>query len=422
MAQTQWRKTPAGNWVDPETGDVISDRAYQILVQRGEISNDSTGLANANPTVGAKRSAPDGDTNPSPNIYQRLPDPEPNTRQNTSNNTGQMEVDSGEARAPALASSRLAITGPGGSNAPSKETPISDPPTITYGLQETHTTILPWTGWFSVGGLSKTTINQVKIRMNQVYDMFDNPIEPAGSLPSTKIYSVPLNNAGAATSARFPVTMADGTNTQEKPQWRDYYFSLYEFYTVINCYYKIVISNPVNTPGASAIVGVQFDSYPASASSGGNVMPKTNYDEVLYYKGIQWHQIPWQQTGAGDNTIVIEGTHRPGETKRNIINDGDVKTWISTASGTAATLQDVLTLNFWRDPLSWNETAHGCNVEVTLKYTVQLKDLKEQGRYPNTISTTNQIYQVLDNQPAAPGTAHHLGQVALPTYTPSATV
>ena len=41
-------------------------------------------------------------------------------------------------------------SGTSGNNNVSKETPISTYPSLTYGLQETHTTILPWTGWVSI--------------------------------------------------------------------------------------------------------------------------------------------------------------------------------------------------------------------------------------------------------------------------------
>ena len=43
-----------------------------------------------------------------------------------------------------------------------KETPISIPPTITFGVQNTHTTILPYLTYFSVSNLN--------------YSATDNPI------------------------------------------------------------------------------------------------------------------------------------------------------------------------------------------------------------------------------------------------------
>ena len=43
----------------------------------------------------------------------------------------------------------LARIGNGGMNSVSKETPISSYPNLSYGLPETHTTIIPWTGWIT---------------------------------------------------------------------------------------------------------------------------------------------------------------------------------------------------------------------------------------------------------------------------------
>lgn len=60
--------------------------------------------------------------------------------------------------------------GPGG-NTVSKETPISPYPSLSYGLQETHTTILPWVGWLTAAGLDKGVPLQLPIRMNSPYDM-----------------------------------------------------------------------------------------------------------------------------------------------------------------------------------------------------------------------------------------------------------
>ena len=60
---------------------------------------------------------------------------------------------------------------PGAGNAVSKETMVSPYPSLSYGLQETHTTVLPWTGWFSVCNLDKEAPVQLPIRMNSPIDM-----------------------------------------------------------------------------------------------------------------------------------------------------------------------------------------------------------------------------------------------------------
>ena len=77
-----------------------------------------------------------------------------------------MEVEPMAARSAGTAAST------GTNNTMSKETPISIPPTLTYGLQNTHTTILPWTGWVSTSYLSKDIGQKLSIRLNSIYDMF----------------------------------------------------------------------------------------------------------------------------------------------------------------------------------------------------------------------------------------------------------
>lgn len=72
-----------------------------------------------------------------------------------------------------LAAARFGGSGGPGDGSVSKETPISNYPSLSYGLQETHTTILPWTGWFSAVALGKGLPAQLKVRMNTPYDMLD---------------------------------------------------------------------------------------------------------------------------------------------------------------------------------------------------------------------------------------------------------
>ena len=341
-----------------------------------------------------------------------------------------------------------AAPGGGGTNPISKETPILNAQP-SYGLQETHTTILPWTGWLSVGGLDKTTPAQLKIRMNTPWDMLDvtTATTPAdGGAATTKgFYNIQFgangryNNSALCT---YPESFnPNTTEANERPAWREYWAKLYDYYTVLGCEYEIIIYNPqvlylteqvilaqadVNGTGTAddalragllgqpngyskqntdIVCAVQYDTYSASATSTGNVMPLTRYSEVRTYKGIKWYPIP------GGQKKVIRGTYKAGQAKRNIVNDGDVKTWTATGT-TLPNLSEILTLNFWNDPFftgqspstfgtTNNPTAtgsgrNGCaNMEINLKYIVQFKDLKQQARYPNTITTDQDITQIL---------------------------
>lgn len=338
--------------------------------------------------------------------------------------------------------------GGGGPNTVSKETPISIA-TPSYGLQETHTTILPWTGWMTVASIDKTTPVQVAIRMNGVWDMVDGTMPvgvAAGAALNKGIYFDPAGADGlnSNTGVQYPARFAPNTATAtERPQWRDYWASLYDYYTVLGCEYEIIVNNPtthwdsiiLNGPAttayggtaaatnmgaldqapavqapiqlsANAVCAIQYDTNTALATTTGNVMPQTNYREVRYFKNIRWERI-----NDRNGTNVIRGTYKPGQAKRNIQNDGDVKTWTRTAATTppngepvqSPNLREMLTLNFWQDPLNITNQPVSLNMEINLKYIVQFKDLKLQARYPNRITTDQDIVLTLNEDQTAAG-------------------
>lgn len=361
--------------------------------------------------------------------------------ENTQGGTSDMEqVDNG-GDVP-MAAARMAASSSGGGNQVSKETPISTYPNLSYGLPDTHTTILPWTGWLSVGGLDKTTPAQLKLRMNTPFDMVDVTLEPdpaAFEHPSGKgFYRRPFDPHGRFTVAAgqvYPEMFSAGiAGANERPAWREYWRQLYEYYTVLGCEYEIIIHNPLQLTGAritglpagnstntvtadyykgpinevplncDLVCATQFDTFATVATSTGNVMPKTRYSEVRTYKNIQWYPI---RSGGKQ---VIRGTYKPGQAKRNIVNDGEVKTWTPTkgAPGQLPNMNEDLTLNFWTDPFynarlqddfgtgdsptTVGVTAYGvANMEINLKYIVQFKDLRLQARYPNTLFTDQDI-------------------------------
>lgn len=289
--------------------------------------------------------------------------------------------------------------GDGGGNQTSKETPITDAKP-SYGLQETHTTILPYTGWCSIGLLDHDTPLQLGFRMNSIWDMMVTSLTTladGGTIAAKAAHIRPVGPGGVNTSGvTFPTTPSAGTQTGERPQWRDYWAQLYQWYTVIGCEYKITVMNTSNTRGANIICGTQYDTYTDTSTSSGNVMPLTTLTETLAFKNIKWKIITSDTTeeDTGSNVSVFSGVYRPGDAKRNIINDGDVKTWTWVDSSGAPTgaatqipnLKEILTLNFYKAPLNYATAANTCaNVQIDLKYLVQFKDLKPQARYPASV-------------------------------------
>lgn len=297
---------------------------------------------------------------------------------------------------------------PGGGNPQSKETPISSYPSISYGLQETHTTILPWTGWITAAKMDTGAPIQLRVRLNAPIDMIDATIiaDPgAGVLfPSKGLYERPSAEDMKGATVDYPERFVTGATTVERPAWRDYWMALYEYYTVLGCEYKITLINPISTMGSAVIIGTQFDSYTDTAGASGNEMPRTNLSETLAFKHVEWDIITgFRAEKPNHNATVISGKYTPGQIRRNIQNDGDVKTWIATAGLALPALKDFLTLNFWRAPMA-TSSVNAVNIQVELKYIVQFKDLKTQARYPNR-TTGTALTHILSTNPADLGSA-----------------
>jgi hypothetical protein len=271
-----------------------------------------------------------------------------------------------------------------------QETPITNVPP-TFGLPETHTAILPLTTYFSVaqmdhGDCSATTL---KVRMTTPYDPI--PTTPlSGTLPysPTKgIYVHPLtygNNPTYVAGSFFPKTWTGG----EIPAWRDYYGNIYDVYTVLGCHWRATIRSAGSANGADITVATAFESYGAS-STGNEIPANATLDETYAWKGFKYSNLANYDNDQADrkDVIVISGSYKPGQSRTNVKNDEDVKTW--TAIGSLPSLTEQLKIFFWRSPLANSNTSHyGCNVMLEVKYIVQFKDLKTQGRYPKSGTTT----------------------------------
>ena len=81
--------------------------------------------------------------------------------------------------------------------------------------------------------------------------------------------------------------------------------------------------------------------------------------------------------------------------RRNIQNDGDVKTWIKTKFGSnpeSPTLKEFLTLYFFRHPLAFSNQivgtsgTQGCNIQISISKVGA--EFIEAGRIAVTFPTT----------------------------------
>jgi hypothetical protein len=249
---------------------------------------------------------------------------------------------------------------------------------------------------------------QFRFRLNTPYDMI---MDDLGTAPASGAvfgakgrYGVPMDVNGTRAGIGYPTTMDTTGNASEKPAWRDYWAAFYDFYTVIGCEYKIIVNNPIEAKGGGAVIGVQMDSFSDTAGGGsGNVMPIANYCDTIAFKGMRWYKVECLNDAfKGNSTQVIFGKYKPGSIKRNIVNDGDVKTWTATGA-TLPNLKEILTINVWKDPMGTLNANTGLNMEVQLKYIVQYKDLKLQARYPNDKVVDQDINVTLNENRYAAG-------------------
>lgn len=320
---------------------------------------------------------------------------------NTQDTNMQEGNDSGSGGEPEAA--RASVAASGGNSAQSKETPISRYPTLTYGLQETHTTILPWKGWVSYAWLDKSAPLKLSLRLNSIWDIFPTSVEnltSGATIAAKAFYNRPIGTGAVnAATATFPMTMSTTVpgETKERPQWRDWWAQQYEYYTVLGCEWKIVISNVQATRGADVLIAYDQDSYSDTAGATGNVTPSAPLSEMLAFKGINYKKIEapnqYEEQGAA-STIVLSGTYRPGDIRRNVKNDGDVKTWTATST-TLPTLKDTQNFYIYQDALNYvapgTISSGAGNIEISLKYIVQFKDLKNLLRYPTTVGADTDI-------------------------------
>jgi len=295
--------------------------------------------------------------------------------------------------------------GGGGIQTQSKETPISNYPSLEYGVANTHTTILPYRTYISGGFLDHAKPLRLEIRMNSVWDPIVTDtvgLALGGTIGAKSFYNIPVGPGGThVLTSTFPTTPTTGANVAERPQWRDYWAQLYTQYTVLGCKWKVTIQNTSNARGADIEVAQTYNSFTVASGSTGNVMPETTYAETKAFKNVKWHIVACEgaEEDIQSNYGIISGTYKPGMISHNIVNDGDVKTWTTTSVSGGATapiplLRDLLTLDFFRSGMNYS-TAQltNFNLCIELDYIVQFKDLYSQARWPSSTTAGVDVRQ-----------------------------
>lgn len=269
------------------------------------------------------------------------------------------------------------------------ETAVSIPPTITYGMQDTHTTIHPMCYWFSMVSLDHAIPKLHAVRLNSIYQCISKGVPDINfnTGPWTKKaldgqYTFTAGSPPTITGLYDEFPYQPGSSIYY-PWYRDTYSKWYQWWTVLGCEYEITLMCPRGS-GRGAVVAHIVET---EGTTGARTLSDTmDLYNLQAQKGINYKSIQPYNTPGGYKT-TIRGQYKPGTAKRDVKNDGDVKLW--TAVGSTPGYQENLKLYFYRDPLSSNESNQAAStrqthvqVQVRLKYIVQWKDLKQAAYYP----------------------------------------
>jgi hypothetical protein len=148
--------------------------------------------------------------------------------------------------------------------------------------------------------------------------------------------------------------------------------------------------NTTTNAGVSCLYG--FNTY--SQSSDGTKFPTgaNPYWIAKLWKDTKEIIIPSRPNPSSDSQafVILEGNYTPGQAKRSVTNDGDVKRWTRTQpkASTNAPLpeyQEDLHLMFF--PASFAENiSTAVRVQIEMTYTIQFKEPYDDMRYPNEVS------------------------------------
>lgn len=325
----------------------------------------------------------------------------------------------------------------------SAETPVTYA-TPNYQIQDTHTTVLPVT-FYASGVLDSYTALDFTLRMNCIENPLVTLINDApnnvtqegvllGATFQKGLYSrkIPRCTSFGPNYAQITVGALKGENSNnnywnigELPngtRWpiqayffpsqitanfqpgmfqKDWYTKLYDFWTVLGCDYEIVMEvTHANSPlfNNDVIVATKIDT-DSSTNAGDRIPDNMKLNDLKYVKGINFKHVSAPSSDQ-NKTTTISGTYKPGSAKGMVSNDGEIKKW--TQTGVAQTYREDLHLmifphefNNYNDTnvrairdsgtSTWEantiELKTCVNMQITLKYLVQYKDLKAAYRY-----------------------------------------
>lgn len=221
---------------------------------------------------------------------------------------------------------------------------------------------------------------------------------------------------------RFPAQLAP--NQQPTCKMMTWFLELYQYYTTLGCEYEITINNTQNNHGpgnGDMVVCTVHDSYSLSPAGKTNnrTEQQSHYNDVIYWPNVKKDII---KTPAAQNPqsyyYRIKGSHKPGQGRQMVENDGDEQRWTKFDRTLAADNKKLEELHLMFFPHEFNtmnkrntqgfapngtntnleqaviQIRNSFNFQITMKYIVQFKDLNKNIREPtnNTPTGLSLIY------------------------------
>lgn len=250
-------------------------------------------------------------------------------------------------------------------------TPVSRFENAFEGIPRQYTTVLPYWSHISNGSISTTPGSRsqnVVLRMNSIYDVRKS------------------DSIGTFTADPTVAAQAADAGTKEKPMWRDYWGQFWEYWTVVECRWKVsgFITNDSNDHQMGIAYGYTGLQQPPIVSSGTTDITYGEYQRWKGFKVISARSsLAANQLNnmSGDNGFVISGVYHPGDGVHEVAEDELVETWIK--GDNVPKEANNLWIRFFYMPLSDVATAITFAYSIELEYVVQYKDQKAIWQFPH---------------------------------------
>jgi hypothetical protein len=266
----------------------------------------------------------------------------------------------------------------------------------TYQLQDTHTTILPCYFNFSFAGVNHSTPTRLTINCTNIVKPFES--YPAlSTVPTTGtitngVFAGQMPNGTTWAATRLDallVTSASGI--LPGPQGYAFWKKIYEYYTVTGVQYTLRVypNTFTDVKNHGYMVGQHREAFKRTDRAN-QAVPDTGMSlwRMKHVEGINWTEEFGISGDDGHTNLVREfsGVYYAGNTKTNVQNDEDQKTWHKTATDEEPDLEETHNFLFYRQPTTariYNNEVFRYNCTLELKYMVQFKDRYHAWRYYN---------------------------------------